>query len=81
MLALLTITLLIYAVNIQSAICSVEGDVNGDGIVNIYDLVIIARNYGKTVPPGNPAADLNGDGKINIADFVIVARNYGKTDP
>ena len=77
MLALLMITLLTYAVNIQPARCLKAGDVNKDGVVNIFDLVIVAMNYGKTVPPGNPAADVNGDGIVDILDIVAVARDFG----
>lgn len=42
-------------------------DLNGDGAVNIQDLVIVANALGKTDP------DLNGDGVVNIQDLVIVA--------
>ena len=45
----------------------VVGDVNGDGVVNIQDLVIVANAFGKAKP------DLNGDGVVNIQDLVIVA--------
>ncbi len=44
-------------------------DINGDGTVNIADLVLVASNLGKT----GQAADVNGDGVINIADLVLVA--------
>ena len=36
-----------------------KGDVNGDGQVNIADLVLVASNLGKT---GQNAADVNSDG-------------------
>ena len=51
-------------------------DVNGDGIVNIQDLVIVASNIGKT---GQNPADVNGDGQVNIQDLVLVARALGTT--
>ena len=45
-------------------------DVNGDGVVNIQDLVIVANALGETEP------DLNGDGVVNIQDLVIVANAF-----
>ena len=51
-----------------------KGDVNGDGTVNIADLVLVASNLGKT---GQNAADVNGDGVVNIADLVLVAGALG----
>ena len=45
-------------------------DVNGDGTVNIQDLVIVANALGKVEP------DLNGDGVVNIQDLVIVANAF-----
>jgi cysteine-rich repeat protein len=64
------------------ASCKIEqvkklGDVNGDGFVNIVDLVLVASNFGKSVPPGDVKADLNNDGVVNISDLVIVAVNFG----
>ena len=51
-----------------------RGDVNGDGTVNIADLVLVAANLGKT---GQNAADVNNDGIVNIADLVLVAGALG----
>ena len=48
----------------------IVGDVNGDGTVNIQDLVIVANAIGKAEP------DLNGDGVVNIQDLVIVANAF-----
>ena len=45
-------------------------DVNGDGVVNIQDLVIVANALGETAP------DLNADGVVNIQDLVIVANAF-----
>ena len=45
-------------------------DVNGDGVVNIQDLVIVANALGKAEP------DLNGDGVVNIQDLVLVANAF-----
>ncbi len=53
----------------------VVGDVNGDGVVNILDLVMVARHIG-TEKRSNPRVDVNGDGVVNIQDLVIVANNF-----
>ena len=52
----------------------VSSDVNGDGIVNILDLVSVSVNFGKT---GQSPADVNGDGIVNIIDLVKVAGEMG----
>ncbi|MFI5240720.1 MAG: dockerin type I domain-containing protein [Candidatus Saccharimonadia bacterium] len=55
--------------------CSLPGDANCDGIVNILDLSIVANNYGKT---GTTWAqgDFNADGSTNILDLSILAANW-----
>jgi hypothetical protein len=52
------------------------GDVSGDGIVNILDIVQVA-NYilGTSTPPYACAADMNADDNVNILDLVLIA-NY-----
>ena len=47
-----------------------EADANNDGVVDLQDLVLVARNYGKT---GTNSADINGDGVVNIDDLTTVA--------
>ena len=49
-------------------------DINGDGVVNILDLVFVANNLGMQVEDGTePSADVNKDGVVNILDLVAVA--------
>ncbi|MBI1928124.1 T9SS type A sorting domain-containing protein, partial [Candidatus Poribacteria bacterium] len=52
-------------------------DVNGDGKVDIFDLVIVGGQFGKT-PPDNLAADVNVDGTVNIFDLVLVGSHFGE---
>ena len=47
-------------------------DVNGDGVVNILDLVQVANNFGKSDP------DLNNDGIVNILDLTLVAQQFNQ---
>ena len=49
----------------------VTADVNGDGNVNILDLILIASELGNQGQ--NLEADVNGDGVINILDLILVA--------
>ena len=46
-----------------------RADINGDGIVDIIDLVYVARNFGQI---GANLADVNGDGIVDIADLLLV---------
>ena len=49
-------------------------DVDGNGIVNILDLVRIATRLGQTGPD---PADVNRDGTVNIRDIVLAAALIG----
>ena len=64
----------------------IQGDINGDGIVDIFDIARIAIVFGVQVigvPPPNwdPNADINGDYIIDIFDIVIVALHFGESSP
>ncbi len=50
------------------------GDVNGDGVVNVTDLLEVIGAWGAC--PGCPA-DLNGDGVVNVTDLLLVIGNWG----
>ena len=54
------------------------GDVNRDGQVSILDMVLVARQFGKTVPPDSDV-DLNSDGVVNIQDLILVAQHLGES--
>ena len=52
----------------------ISGDVNGDGLVNVTDIVATV-NYIMEKPSDNfnkDAADLNGDGEVNVTDIVMM---------
>ena len=61
----------------QVELSPAQTDVNGDGVVNILDLVFVANNLGMQVVEGtNSSADVNKDGVINILDLVAVAADF-----
>ena len=51
-----------------------RADVDGNGVVNILDLVRIATRLGRTGPD---VADVNGDGAVDIRDIVLAAALMG----
>ena len=55
----------------------IPGDVNGDSVVNVFDLVQVAANFAET---GENDADVNGDGVVDILDLVQVAQAIGGAD-
>lgn len=58
-----------------------EGDINGDGKVDVKDVYMVARAYGSYPyhPYWNSLCDINHDNKVDVKDYYIVCRNYGKT--
>ena len=45
---------------------------NGDGVVNIFDLTLVAQAIGTDGAGG----DVNGDGVVNVFDLVFVANQF-----
>ena len=55
---------------------TLPSDVNGDGMVNIQDLVSVTQHFGGA---GDLTADVNGDGVVSITDLTQVAGDIGET--
>ena len=53
-------------------------DVNRDGSVNIFDLILVAQNFGQQSLP-NLRVDVKKDGVVNIFDLILVAQHFGET--
>ncbi|MCY4567000.1 MAG: dockerin type I domain-containing protein, partial [Candidatus Poribacteria bacterium] len=51
-------------------------DVNGDGMVNIQDLVLVASEFGQSGE--SLKGDVNGDGSVNVLDLVLVSSHFGE---
>ena len=51
------------------------GDLNNDGVVNVFDLSILLSDWGTTTT----LADLNNDGTVNIFDLSILISHWGQT--
>jgi hypothetical protein len=58
----------------------IQGDINADGIVDIFDAVMLAAAAGSRPgsPNWDPNCDLNCDTIVDIFDAVMLAANAGK---
>ncbi len=57
-------------------------DINGDGVVNIVDLILVAVRYGETITgdtTNNP--DVNRDGIVDIQDIILVTQDMPPIEP
>jgi|GEM_PF-1047917 len=75
LLVLLSIFILMILL-VPAASAQQLGDVNFDGVVNIYDVVLIQRHILGYQPPLSAAqlavADVNGDGMVNVVDVNLI---------
>ncbi len=55
---------------------TVNGDVNGDGVINEADMDAVTAAFGLSQgdPGFNAAADLNGDGTVGLADLQLMGQ-------
>jgi hypothetical protein len=59
----------------------IAGNVNGDEMVNLLDLLAVLADFGRIGDSiVNPATDLDGDGMVNLLDLLIVLRNFGQVE-
>jgi len=58
--------------------CTLLGDVNGDGIINIVDALLVAQVYVGLAPLNynRSCADVNCSGTIDIVDALLIAQYY-----
>ena len=64
-----------YLVVRASEAAAVVGDLNGDGIVNVFDLSILLSKWNTA----DATADLNHDGTVNIFDLSALLSHWGQT--
>jgi len=56
---------------------SVPGDLDGDGVVDVSDLLLLLGEWGTCADPNDCPADLNNDGVVNVSDLLILLANWG----
>ena len=52
----------------------VQGDLNGDGLVDVIDLLIVVADWGNC--NGTCDSDLNNDGTVDVLDLLILIANW-----
>lgn len=53
------------------------GDVNGDGDVNVVDLLALINSWGTCPAQGDCFADFDDNGVVNVADLLVLIENWG----
>lgn len=72
-----------YILALTATVCFAGGirtspDINGDGAINMFDVVLIAAHFNTTASGGNYdiKCDLNNDGAINMRDVILLAQRF-----
>ena len=62
---------------------SIRGDANGDGVINVGDIVYLVSYLYKAGPAPNPlwTGDANSDGIVNVGDIVYLVSYLYKGGP
>lgn len=64
---------------VPQASTPVPGDANGDGLVDVADLLLLVEAFGKSVgmPGYDPACDFDGSGEVDVADLLTLIAHFG----
>jgi len=57
--------------------CEAQGDLDGDGLVGILDLLAMLATWGACTDCGACPADMDGDCAVGITDFLALLGNWG----
>ncbi len=70
---------IVATLGVDNITATISGDIDGDGHVNVNDLLIVAAGFGRATGEANwsPSGDLNNDGRVDVSDLLIMAGNWG----
>lgn len=61
----------------QSGVPGIPGDLNGDGVVDEQDLVIVLDNWGPCADCNDCIADITETCTVNVDDLLFILNNWG----
>jgi len=61
------------------SVAPTNGDVDGNGVINTDDYLILSENFDTTVPEGT-LGDLDDNTLINTDDYLILSDNFDNSD-
>ncbi|MDO4575715.1 MAG: MBG domain-containing protein, partial [Planctomycetia bacterium] len=72
----------INGLELETEVAAVPYDGNRDGIIDVSDLILFAKTFGKSTARGDDVAktDYNGDGVVDVSDLILFAKNFGKSN-
>jgi hypothetical protein len=53
-----------------------NGDINGNGWIDLVDVLVLTEQWLQKPADSGPSADLNDDGDIDLVDYAVVADNW-----
>jgi hypothetical protein len=70
-------------VSVDKTLTRYKGDINGDGDVDVVDLLNFVDSFGLIVgdPGYDPTCDLNGDKGVDVVDLLMFVDDFGKAAP
>ena len=68
-------------VSLNALVTPCPPDVNGDGVVNVLDLIDLLLCFGQPAVPVCQPEDVNGDGTVNVLDLIDLLLAFGTSCP
>jgi hypothetical protein len=63
---------IVLGINVGGGGCALIGDSNGDGALNVLDVVLLVNIILDANASGDQCSDVNGDGAFNVLDVVLL---------
>lgn len=67
----------LYALDLTDARGEISGDLNGDDVVDVSDLLILLGQWSACADCADCQADLNDDCTVDVSDLLILLSNWG----